>query len=577
MRHSDRDFAKLSNLMIVVRVICAGGALSLIAFLAGTGLEISNALLLAGLLLVMLPVSALWWLLSRSGLPLRSLVYAQLVGDLGLATGIVYFTGGAQSHFTLLYFITILLASIFLSMRGALVTATLAGVLFTAAALLEHAGSAGASATARDVARAYLALNLGLQVACFYAVAALSGYLSRRIGVFGARWRSAASELEQVRTDTRSIIESMSSGFMLVDSGLVVTEFNRAASRMLGVPVGEAVGRQAAEVIRPISAELDDKIREALAEGRVEERGEVSAVARDGREVPLGVSVSLLRDAVGGVGGVVLIFQDLTEVKNMTERVRLADRLAVLGEMSAAIAHEIRTPLASISGSVEMLRDSLDVQGENRRLLELVIKESDRLKSIIDHFLEFARPRPSRLREIALNSVLTEVVYLVRNHPAFNDGIRVELHAPAVVRVCVDEETIKQVFYNLALNAVEAMASGGTLRVKLEAPGGRAGGADAKWVQVTFEDSGPGIDPGDLKRVFQPFFTSKRAGTGLGLAVASKIVQEHGGRIEIKSVKGQGTRAIVSLPLDKTGNSTVYCESDESHVLVDAAKQGGVI
>jgi two-component system sensor histidine kinase PilS (NtrC family) len=337
------------------------------------------------------------------------------------------------------------------------------------------------------------------------------------------------------------------------------------------------IGKQAAEVIRPLSGQMEEKISEALANGRVEERGEVSAVTRDGRELPLGVSVSLLRDADGGAGGVVLIFQDLTEVKNMTERVRLADRLAVLGEMSAAIAHEIRTPLASISGSVEMLRDSLDVQGENRRLLELVIKESDRLKSIIDHFLEFARSRPSRLREIPLNSVLTEVVYLVRNHPAFNDGIRVEMDAPAVVRACVDEETIKQVFYNLALNAVEAMPSGGTLKVGLDVPRVREGAWQAKTALVTFEDSGVGIDSGDLKRVFQPFFTSKKAGTGLGLAIASKIIQEHGGRIDIKSSKGQGTRATVSLPLDKAESDTVYCESDCSHVLVDAAKQGGVI
>ena len=568
----DRDLEKLCLMMIVVRIICVGAALSLIAFLAGTGLETRNALLVAGLLFVVFPVSVIWWLVFRSGRARKPLVYAQLAGDVGLASGIVFYTGGAQSHFTLLYFITILLASIFLSMRGALLTATLSGVLYAAASLVEHARYQGATPASTDVASTYTILNVGLQIAFFYSVAVLSGYLSQRMGIFGARLKSTTRELQKIRMDTLSITESMSSGFVVVDSDFTVTEFNRSASRMLGVRVADAIGRRASEVIEPISSELHEKVVGALTDGREEERAEVNAVTGDGRELPLGVSVSLLRDD-GATRGVVLIFQDLTDVKMMTERMRLADRLAVLGELSAGIAHEIRTPLASISGSIEMLKDSLDIKGENRQLLDLVVKESDRLKNIIDHFLEFARSRPQRLRGADLNEVLAEVVHLVKNHPSFNDRMKVEVEAPSIVRARVDDETIRQVFYNLALNAVEALHSGGILEIKLTTCCAEEG---TRYAVVTFEDNGVGIDQRDLKQVFQPFFTRKKMGTGLGLAIAAKIVEEHHGKIEIKSTKGLGTAATVYLPLDRSDSSNTYSGMD-SHVLVDAATKGGVI
>ncbi|MFZ1946568.1 MAG: ATP-binding protein [bacterium] len=561
----EREVVTLARMMIVVRVICVGGALSVIALLAGTGLETRNALVLAGMLFLVLPLSLVWWMVLRSGRGLTRLVYAQLAGDVVLATGMVYFTGGANSHLTVLYLVSILLASILLSMRGALATATVSAALYAAASWLENSRR-GVSGGDGEISGAYSVLAVALEIAFFFSAAVLSGYLARRMGIFGARLRSAASELAKVKLDIRFIIENMSSGFMIVDAEARITEFNGAASRMLAVPAEDAIGRRAEDVIGPVSRDLASKIAAALAEGAEEERGEARALSRDGREVPLGVSLSLLRDGAA-TRGVVIICQDLTDVKRMAERMRLADRLAALGELSAALAHEIRTPLASICGSVEMLRDSGAADGENGKLMSLVIKESDRLKSIIDHFLEFARSRPSRMRDVPLDSVLAEVVCLVRNHPSFHGGIIVETSAGPSVRAWVDEETVKQVFYNLALNAVEAMPSGGRLKIGLEASSGESPGCAV----VRFEDQGVGIDQADLKRIFEPFFTRKQAGTGLGLAIASKIVEEHGGRIEITSRKGSGTVATVFLPRHRTQDSRIWCGLDASQVLVDAA------
>lgn len=567
VRSEESYLENFSRLMIVARVICVGGALSVMAFLAGRGLETRDALLVSGLLFFVFPLSVIWWLLQKSGRDAKHVVLGQLVGDVGLATGIVYYTGGVESHLSILYFVAILLASVALSMRGALLVATLSAALYASASVAELARGRAAVQGDVQTATTYVLLNIGFQVGFFYFAAVLSGYLSRRMGIFGARLKSTARELQRIRTDTHSITESMSSGFVIVAPDGTISEFNPAAARMLGVPVVEAIGSRAQDIIAPISIDLWRKIVDGLAHGKEEERGEVRAVTPEGGEIPLGVSVSLLEDDDATVG-VVLIFQDLTEVKRMTERVRLADRLAALGELSAAIAHEIRTPLASISGSVEMLRDSFEVQGENRRLVDLVVKESERLRSIIDHFLEFARQKPSKMKDVILNSILTEVIYLVKNHPSFKETIEVEVQAPKLVEAFLDEETIKQVFYNLALNAVEAMPSGGKLTISLGASsrGGR------EYAIVAFADNGVGIDRADLEQVFEPFFTRKKAGTGLGLAISSKIVQEHGGTIEMRSIKGSGTTATVYLPVDRSRDSRIHCDVESSHVLVETAK-----
>jgi signal transduction histidine kinase len=204
--------------------------------------------------------------------------------------------------------------------------------------------------------------------------------------------------------------------------------------------------------------------------------------------------------------------------------------------------------LASICGSIEMLRDLLAPEGEDGRIIDLVIKESERLTKKIDYFLQFASSRPAKFSDVCLNSILAEVICMVRNHPHFNDKTTIDLDTDTTTVAWVDEETIKQVFYNLAINAVESLDGAGNVTIRLDVPeSGESGG----YVRISFEDDGVGIDEDDLGRIFEPFYTSKQSGTGLGLAIAAKIVEDHGGRLEIKSTGGVGTVATVYLPLDK--------------------------
>jgi signal transduction histidine kinase len=257
----------------------------------------------------------------------------------------------------------------------------------------------------------------------------------------------------------------------------------------------------------------------------------------------------------------------------MRDKMRLSDRLAALGELSAAIAHEIRTPLASICGSIEMLRDT-DLKPEDKRLMGLVVKESERLRRIIDDFLEFARSRSSQFTSLPMDSILQEVVHLARNHPSFSRGVEIRLDSAPGLMAYVDEERIKQVFFNLALNAVEAVQEGGFLEICLEKCESQDG---EESVRVMFRDNGKGIDRNDLRKIFDPFFTTKREGTGLGLAIASNIVNEHGGRIEVDSEKGAGTVVKIYLPLHDIGAEEPEWANTECGHFTGAKQQTGVM
>jgi two-component system sensor histidine kinase PilS (NtrC family) len=568
------DLRKLCKAVIIFRAILVGVALSMLAFLMGAGVEIRGGIPVAGLLLVVFPLTAIWWIALKSNLGVNKLIYSQVVADLALETGVVFYTGGAASQLALLYLATIFVVSIFFYLKGAVIAATLSTVLYIAASLVEwrHA-SLGVLSGGYNIADSYTLFHIGLQVAFFYLIAFLSGHLSQRIRLSSARLKSTTSELKHARMDTNSIIESMSSGLITVDQNGIVTEINSSAGRMLKMDRGEIRGRCVDDVLIPVSAELHRKVVEAVRDGREEGRGEVNAMVNGGSRIPLGVSISILRGEAGEGRGAVVLFQDLTQVKEMRNKMRLSDRLAALGELSAAIAHEIRTPLASICGSIEMLRDT-SLKPEDKKLMGLVVKESERLRRIIDDFLEFARSRSSQFTSLPMDAILQEVVHLARNHPSFSNRVEIRFEGGQGAIGYVDEERIKQVFFNLALNAVESLPEGGFLEISLENWTGPDG---MEWIRVMFRDNGRGIDRNDLKKVFDPFFTTKKEGTGLGLAIASNIVSEHGGRIEIDSETGAGTAVRVYLPKDRSAMEEPDYVTIVSENGTGAKQQTGVI
>lgn len=266
--------------------------------------------------------------------------------------------------------------------------------------------------------------------------------------------------------------------------------------------------------------------------------------------MPMGMSTTLLGVGDGERSGVIAIFQDLTEAKELEQRARQSDRLAVLGQLSSAIAHEIRNPLTTISGSVELLRDSSRLSGEEKELMELVTYESDRLNRIITDFLLYARVRPAEQSVVELAQVVNETMTLVRNHEDYHPGIEiVDAVRGCRCHVRADRDQLKQIFLNIAINALQAMSQGGRLTVGLreQRRTSRQNTFKEEMITIFFQDTGTGMSPKELKNIFEPFYSSKKGGTGLGLSIAQRIVENNGGELSVESQEGKGTTFFVSL------------------------------
>jgi two-component system sensor histidine kinase PilS (NtrC family) len=326
---------------------------------------------------------------------------------------------------------------------------------------------------------------------------------------------------------------------------------NPAAESILGLEHGGTYKGEPIGDVIPHMPALVQELSSVLERGEPRRRYELEVRRADSGILPLGISISILKGEREEKRGVIALFQDLTEVQRMRSRVRMADKMAAIGKLSAAIAHEIRAPLASICGSIEMLSSELDVSGDNRKLMYIILKESDRLERIITDFLEFARMRHPALSALDIERCLEETLLLLKQSPAIEEklSMRLECDVPCA-RVYADEEQIKQVFLNLGLNACEAMCHSGSLTISIlrEIQQLQEETAPVECIRVRFENDGPHIPEDVLPHIFEPFFTTKEGGTGLGLAIAARILESHGGTIRAENIDSRGTAFTVIIP-----------------------------
>jgi two-component system sensor histidine kinase PilS (NtrC family) len=470
-------------------------------------------------------------------------VTMQLVGDLLIVTGFVYLTGGAESPFSFLYLLSIIIGSILLVRPGGYAVAACSWALYAAMVGLIDRGIVPAWPEGvyepGGLPAVRLLYSLVAHLVSFVGVAYLAGYLTETLRRTGRELEARRDDLAQLRDYHDNIIDSMNSGLLTTDWEGRITFANRGAAEITGRRPLELVGEGITGVLgqdRPFLW----KVRSAL-ERETRYRFELDYVDARGRALFLGFTVSVLRDRAGEAYGLIFIFQDLTEIRVLEDEVALKKRMAALGQMAAGVAHELRNPLASISGSVQVLKRDLRPQGEAGELMDIVIKESRRLDQIIRDFLLFAKPGRFNAEEADLVALLRETLSLLENSEE-----RTERHAvttvftPERILVPVDVNRMKQVFWNLAKNALKAMPGGGTLSVAAATAGDTA--------VITFADTGIGMSEDEIASNFQPFHGSFAEGTGLGLAIVYRIVEEHGGRIRVKSRPGAGTEVALHLP-----------------------------
>jgi len=498
------------------------------------------------------------WLLQqqqRSGTLPEMLLYLQVTLDC-LAMGlVVFYTGAIGSELALIMLVPVVLASAYLYLRGSLFAASIAVMILAALYWFDAQGHLSAYGLIynQEAILVRLSDNMALIYYWFtialslYTTAFISGYISqnqldliRELGVLTRR-------LERFRINTADVLGNIESGIVTVDIDGHIIFMNPTAQEILEYWGPNPEGRAFDMVLTGRLAPLSPYIRAPLEGGPRERRNEVTITTESGNEMPLGIGTTILRHDDGTVRGVVLIFQDITEAKLLEEELRRKDKLAVIGELAAGIAHELKNPLASVSGSAEVLRESLQPEGEDARLLDLVVRESSRINQIIEEFLNYSRIRRSDIRPLPLKSLLEEVASLAGKHPSCDGSKVIEVELDTDVLVSADEGQMKQVFLNLVLNGLEAVDRTGRV-VLTVAPEEEGKSIDERLVEVWVQDSGPGVPAEEIAHIFEPFYTSKRGGHGLGLAIVQRIVDTHEGLITFEPTADGTSTFRVFLP-----------------------------
>src|SRR5213596_3247648 len=477
------------------------------------------------LLAAVYALSACWFALLKLNPSYVAQSYAQIALDLLLITWTVNRTGGLDSYFSSLYFLEIVMSSILLERRGAFVAGT-ASSLFHFAHL--DLGYFGYIPTTTNVWPDLPSLQyiISLNIFGFCSVAFLSNFLAESWRRTGVELEKSTGQIAFLQAYSDRIVDSLGSGLITTDTEGRIYLFNPAAEKITGYRSGEALTMTIWQVFPGMLSEINSR------------RFEISTSHRENVPINLRFSVSPVMIDEKNTAGYVWCFDDVTEFRALEQQVRQKEQMAAIGAMSAGIAHEIRNPLASIAGSFNLLKSDLSLTSDQGQLVDIITRETERLNRTITEFLSYARPAAPKRRTVELSGLISETVQLMRNSPELKPLHKIETRLRAV-KAEVDESMMRQVFYNLASNAFKAMPEGGTLTISLEARNGNA--------RIRFEDTGIGLGEEDVKRLFVPFNSSFRNGTGLGLPIVYQIVNAHNGSIAVKSRKGMGTTFVIDL------------------------------
>jgi two-component system, NtrC family, sensor histidine kinase PilS len=532
---------RLTYLMLfrVALITLVLGATTLLYWLGDADLAAPGSLLLYGIIGATYLLTIIYVVALRGPTRLSRLAHTQLAVDLVIASLLVHMTGGAQSAYTFFYPLTIIGAATVCSRDATIWVALAAALLFLLVGLLTWSGflPAPAGLGARPVSPLDLSRSLGLNLAAIGGVSILALNLStqlQRTSASLASERTAAADLLTLHSD---IVRCLSSGLLTVDPWDMVLTINESACEILSTSPAGTVGALVEKVLPGLSAQM-----KGLGPKGSIQRSELNVERPGQSDLVVGISVSPLADHGGRFLGRVVNFQDLTELRKMEVNVKQAERLAVVGGLAAAVAHEIRNPLASISGSIELLGQMPQSDEDGRALMGIVTREIDRLNGLVSDLLDYANPRPLKIAPIDVAELVRDTVRVFGQDRGLGSvTVDARLEERTDVKLHADAAKLRQVLWNLIRNAAEAAAQGGGhVVVELE--------RGTHEVAVRVRDDGPGIPSEHRDRVFEPFFTTKSRGSGLGLATVLNLVTDHRGTVHLESQAGRGTCFTVRLP-----------------------------
>lgn len=556
--------SRLQQLMLL-RVLIVSALLGALVFIyprhtgAYTGiLQTSHFILIVTVYFL----TFLYIILFKKMRNLWHLTYFQLFMDTVLVTVVIYTTGGIESFFSFLYILTIISASILLYRRGGLIIASSSSILYGLLLDLHYYGiivpmGSQAKLYGSDQG-AYILFRILAHTAAFYLIAMLSSFLSEQT-------RKSKDELEAKKVDitkleiiNERIIKSIASGLITVDDNDRIILFNPAAERIFGLTAKETNGRLLSEVLPFLEGRLSsDSSR--FNDHRSSSFMDIPFHSRDGRDLFLRLSISPLSLSDGKERGRILVIQDLTDIKRIEKEMQRVEGLAMIGELAAGIAHEIRNPMASISGSIQMLREGIELEKDdiNNRLMEIIMREVNRLNHLVNDFLRYARPQKVNMATFDLCELIRDSLALFKNTGGLTDKITVETSLKEPIHLESDPEQVKQILWNLFLNARDAMPTGGTLAIEAKAfRNPEITPSDPRMVELIIRDTGTGFSEKARENLFIPFFTTKEEGSGLGLATVKRIIEGLKGQVYGTNHEEGGAQITIILPAipsDKEG------------------------
>ena len=487
--------------------------------------------------------------------------FIQHIVDVFLITLLIYLTGGIESFFVIAYIFSIISGSIILYKRGAYFVASMSSIAYGAFLDLEYYGLIhpmyNSLSGGYEYSSSYVLYRISVYVVAFFVVAFLSSHLAEELRRKRGELIQKQDDYERLEAFNRDIVQSLDSGLLTIDSRGKITSFNKTAQKILELKPEELEQGQIQRLFPDIDEALFS-LTENSPTANPYQRYETTFVDKTGKTLYLGFSISPLRDNNDQVTGKTFIFQDITRFKEMEEQVKRSDRMATIGEFAAGIAHEIRNPLTSLSGSIQVLKEDLELKGANRHLMDIILRESERLNNLITDFLLFAQPSRINKEKVDIGDLIDQTLRLFENSPGHNRAIKIVKDLKKKIFLLGDPHQLKQLFWNLFINAAQIMPNGGELRVNLETVNahgtsnplkGARKGEVAPFAKISVSDSGDGIKPEEKEKIFEPFFTTKEGGTGLGLAIVHRIVENHEGFISVISQLHKGTTFDIFLPI----------------------------
>lgn len=551
----DKELLVRVKTILVLRVVFLTGFVGLIfAFLRNVIYEMT-----IGPLSVCLGIayffSAIYAFLLRRKINLTILSWLQVVGDLLIVGGIIYSTGGIASPLSFLYLFVIIETSILLPRAACYLAASGASIIYGLLVDLEYFN------VIRPIQLfplpqprfsfhgSYGFYIIAQNVASYYSVAFLSSILTHRMRLIKEELTLKSLDLEKFQEFHKNVVRNMGNGLITTNLEGIITSINTASEKITGYSSEQSVGKYCYELL-DISS-----LRDFILKGEVFSlplQIEGKCHRKDGMEILVRMRISQLEEHTGKPAGFIFVFEDLSEIREMEEKIKQGEQLAAVGRFSAGLAHEVRNPLASLSGSIQVLKKGLKLEGDYMRLMNIVIKETERLNQIVTGFLNYSQPHKSRNSVIDMTQLLQDIIILMENSSEYHPDIKIQLDVQSERTLILgDEDDIKQMVWNLCINGMQAMDKGGTLELSIKEMTGfkhKEYETKRRGFVLQVEDEGCGISPDKVRTIFDPFVTSKEDGVGLGLSTVHQIAERSGCFIGVDSELGKGTCFTIFIP-----------------------------